>query len=334
LAKGVHKVPTKQTIGEYLSDDWLPGLAAAVAGGSLKPTTEDFYRTLVTQHIIPNIGGVALAHPDKPALDKLYTYLLTTPRANGQLLSRTTVHAVHRTLRKALSDAVRAGTLSRNAATHANAPQPVKVEMSVWDASQLRVFAASVAEDRTYALWQLAMSTGLRRGELAGLRWEDLDLGAGRLRVVVTRTVVSYRVVDGDPKSATSKRAIGLDPGTVAALRAHKARQAAERLAWGPAWTDNGFVFVQEDGQPYHPQRLSKMFAQAARKAKLPLIRLHDLRHSYATAGLEAGVPLLVMSRRLGHSSLAITADTYLHVLPQVDQDAADRTAAYIFGPR
>jgi integrase len=206
--------------------------------------------------------------------------------------------------------------------------------MSVWDASQLRVFAASVAEDRTYALWQLAMSTGLRRGELAGLRWEDLDLGAGRLRVAVTRTVVSYRVVDGDPKSATSKRAIGLDPGTVAALKAHKARQATERLAWGPAWADNGLVFVQEDGQPYHPQRLSKMFGQAAHKAKLPPIRLHDLRHSYATAGLEAGVPLLVMSRRLGHSSLAITADTYSHVLPQVDQDAADRTAAFIFGSR
>ena len=331
---GTYARPTKQTVAQYLNDDWLPSLDSAVAGGSLKATTAAFYRGLAGTHIIPRIGGTPLIRLDAPALNRLYGELLTTTKRDGTVLSTTTVHAVHRTISRALTDAMRWGRLQRNPATVASPPQPAKKDKDTWDATQLRTFAASVADDRLVALWVLAMSTGLRRGEIAGLRWADLDLEAKRLRVAVTRVVVNYVVLDGTPKSKSSARTIGLDAGTVAALRAHRRRQAEERLGWGTAWNDTGLVFVQEDGHGYHPQRFSKMFQVAARKAGLPLIRFHDLRHSYATAGLEAGVALKVMQERLGHASLAITADLYTQVRPQVDQEAADRTAEYIFGPR
>jgi integrase len=139
-------------------------------------------------------------------------------------------------------------------------------------------------------------------------------------------------VVTTTPKSTSSKRAIGLDPATVTALKAWKSQQTKERLAWGPGWTDTGLVFGKEDGTPYHPQRITQAFARKVKAAKLPAIRLHDVRHAYATAALEAGVPLKVISERLGHSSIQITGDTYQHVRRQVDQDAADLTASFILG--
>ena len=187
-------------------------------------------------------------------------------------------------------------------------------------------------EDRLYALWMLAITTGMRRGELGGLSWSDLDLESGRVTISQTRVSVGYEVVTTTPKSKSSKRSFLLDPATVTALKAWKRRRKAERLAWGPGWIDTGLVFGKEDGTPYHPQRITQAFARKAKAAGLPAIRLHDVRHSYATAGLEAGVPLKVMSERLGHSSISITGDLYTHVTEQSDQDAADRTAAFILG--
>ena len=135
------------------------------------------------------------------------------------------------------------------------------------------------------------------------------------------------------PKSKSSARTIGLDPLTVTAFKAHRKRQIEERMAWGSAWTETGPVFVREDGLGLHQERITRMFQAAARHAHLPVIPLHGLRHSYATAALEAGVAMKVISERLGHSGLAITA-LYSHVRPQVGQDAADKTATYIFGSK
>lgn len=253
---------------------------------------------------------------------------------NGGPLSTTTVHGIHVTISRALKDAVKWGKVARNVAGAADPPKPSSEKRVPWSADQLRAFAVSVADDRLAALWTLAMTTGMRRGELAGLRWADVDFGAGRLRVSSARVVVNYKVVTGTPKSKSSERTIGLDAGTVAALRAHRRRQLEERMAFGPDWPDTGLVFVREDGTPFHPDNLTRMFAAAARKAGLPVTPLHGVRHAYATAGLEAGVTLKVMSERLGHSTISITADLYSHVRPKVDQDAADRTAAYIFGRR
>ena len=333
IDQGVYIAPTKQTFGEYLEDDWLPSLENLVAGGKLKPTTATFYRNLTKTHVIPRLGGIPLRALDATALNACYRDLLASGRVHGDGgLSRTTVHSIHVAISRALRDAVKLGKVARNVASLADSPTSENARSDIWSAAQLDAFLSSVKEDRLYALWMLAITTGMRRGELGGLSWSDLDLESGRVTISQTRVSVGYEVVTTTPKSKSSKRSFLLDPATVTALKAWKRRRKAERLAWGPGWIDTGLVFGKEDGTPYHPQRITQAFARKAKAAGLPAIRLHDVRHSYATAGLEAGVPLKVMSERLGHSSISITGDLYTHVTEQSDQDAADRTAAFILG--
>lgn len=329
---GTYVTPTKQTVREFMEKDWLPSLDLAVAGNAMKASAVQFYKNLAHAYVIPHLGGTLLTRLDAPTLNRLYKDLLTAGGRKGTGLSTTTVHGVHVTISRALRDAKKWGKVQRNVAADADPPKPRNQLRPPWDGDQLRAFAAAVTEDRLSALWQLAMTTGMRRGELAGLRWSDVDLDAGRLRVAATRVVVSYRVVETTPKSKSSARTIGLDAGTVAVLRSHRKRQLEERMAWGAGWTDTGLVFTKEDGSGLHPDWITRTFQRATEKAGLPVIPLHALRHSYATAGLEAGVPLKVMSERLGHSTISITADLYSHVREQVDQDAADQVAAFIFG--
>jgi integrase len=205
-------------------------------------------------------------------------------------------------------------------------------EMHVWSPEQLRVFLNHARQDRLYAAWLLFATTGMRRGEVAGLRWSDVALEAGRVSPRRPRVVVNYEVHVSEPKTAKGRRSLALDPATVAALRQHRARQAEERLAVGPRWRDSGLVFTWPDGRPLHPERFSKWFEQLARAAGLPRIRLHDVRHSYATAALAAGIPAKVVSERLGHANIAITMDTYSHVLPGLDAQAAGTVARLILG--
>jgi integrase len=174
--------------------------------------------------------------------------------------------------------------------------------MRVWSPAQLQQFEAHVAKDRLSAMWVLFMYTGLRRGEVAGLQWSDLDLDTGCLTVNHSRVVVNHEVIDSTPKSEHSVRSFALDASTVAALKSHKTRQGGERLAWGPAYRGTDLVFTWADGSPLHPNLVSRTFARLAKAAKLPIIRVHDLRHSYASAGIEAGVQLKAMQERLGHS--------------------------------
>jgi integrase len=187
-----------------------------------------------------------------------------------------------------------------------------------------------VRGDRLYALWLVYATTGMRRGEALALRWADLDLEASRATITETVGSVAYAVVRGRPKSDRSRRSVALDPGTVAALRAHRKAQAAERLALGPAYADGGLVFTCEDGTPLHPERVSRLFDGRVRDSGLPRIRLHDVRHTWATLALRAGVPLKVVSEHLGHTSIAVTADTYMHVSAAMERDAAETVAALV----
>jgi integrase len=242
-------------------------------------------------------------------------------------------------LHAALRDAARWGYLARNVADTADLPKGSTPEMRVWSPEQLRAFLAHVRAflahmraDPLYAAWMLFATTGMRRGEVAGLRWADVDLDAGRVSPRRPRVVVNYEVVVSEPKTAKGRRSLALDPATVAALREHRARQAEQRLAVGPRWQDSGLVFTWPDGRAVHPQRFSNWFEQHARAAGLPRIRLHDVRHSYATAALAAGIPAKVVSERLGHATIAITMDTYSHVLPGLDEHAAGTVARLILG--
>jgi integrase len=169
----------------------------------------------------------------------------------------------------------------------------------------------------------LAIIAGLRRGELAGLKWSRLDLGKGILFVHWQRTATSAGVVEKEPKGK-SRRPIALGPAVVAELRAHKAAQDAEKARFGVVYRDGDYVFCREDGQPYYPKYFTDQWSGACEAAKLPVIALHDARHTSATTGADAGVPEHVMQKRLGHADARTTREVYTHVLPESERKAAE----------
>ena len=171
-------------------------------------------------------------------------------------------------------------------------------------------------------------STGLRRGEACGLRWQDVDIESGRLSVRRALIVVGTEIVVSEPKTAKSRRTVSFDPATIAALKEQAARQSDDAQRLGDDWVDTGLVFTQETGEALSPDRVSDAFRDAVLASGLPLIRLHDTRHTHASLGLAAGIPAKVMSERLGHSTVSITLDTYSHVLPGMQEDAGLKIAA------
>lgn len=326
---GAFVAPVRQTLAEYLLEEWLPARRVAI-----KPGTWENYRMQTNAYVVSHpISSLPLVAVDGPTLNSYYADLLITGRRskNGGL-SNKSVRNIHGMLHKALADAVKWGRVLRNATDAADQPRKATVEMKVWRPEELRQFVECTAEDRMAAAWHLLVTTGMRRGELLGLRWDDIDLQERTVSIRQSRTSVNYSVHTDSPKTERGTRVISLDPETTASLRAHHRRQLEERMAWGPKWADSGLVFVREDGSPVHPQRLSQWFAQAVRKAGLPQIRLHDVRHSYSTALIRSGVPVKTVSQRIGHASPTITMTIYQHVLPGDDEQAAIAGARAIFG--
>lgn len=315
------------SLGAFLMD-WLKQSAP-----TRRATTSDSYERLVTQHIVPHLGDVLL-HELAPAdIRAWHATLLRTPKRWGAgVLSPTSVRTTHRVLRRALQDALRWELIDRNPCDAVIAPRRASPEMRAWNTEEARRFLADVEQDRLGAMWRLFVATGMRRGEVAGLRWADLDLGAGRLSVRSTRVLVYGDVQVVEPKTPRSRRLIALDAGTVGALHDHQARQGAERHRAAEVWEDTGYVFTSEDGRPIDPDRITHLFGLAVTASGLPRIRLHDLRHTSATLALGAGVHPKVVSERLGHSSIAITLDTYSHVLPSMQEQAAATLGALLDG--
>jgi integrase len=325
---GMFVEPSKRTVRSFLLDEWLPSVQLT----NLRPGTWENYRIHVQAHIVPALGPVELQRLSPAQLNAFYRHLLTEAGKDGQGLASKTVRNIHNILHRGLKDAMRWGYVVRNVADAADPPKGKSAEMRVWTPEQLRVFLDHVREDDLYAAWLLITTTGMRRGELAGLRWVDVDLEAARLSIRQPRVVVANAPQTSEPKTARGRRALALDPVTVAALRRHRARQLEHKLAVGARYLESGLVFTWLDGSPIHPLRFSRWFEQHARRAGLPKIRLHDLRHSYASAALAAGVPAKVISERLGHTTIAVTMDIYSHVLPGLDREAADTVARLILG--
>ena len=176
--------------------------------------------------------------------------------------------------------------------------------------------------------------TGMRRGEALGLRWDDIDLEAGRLSVRRALIPSGREVVVSEPKTPRGRRSIALDPETVAVLKAQAARQLAEQADWQEGWTDSGYVFTTENGESLDPEDVTRYFRQAVKKSMLPTIRLHDLRHTHATLALQAGVHPKVVSERLGHATVSITLDTYSHAIPAMQEEAAQLIAGLVFASK
>jgi integrase len=292
----VYVEPLEQTLGHYLREEWLPARkpkqrqAARGHRGQVSLHTWATNRMHLEAYVIPRIGPVPLQRITVEMLDALYDDLEESGGGNGEGLSATTVLHVHRTLHKALKDAVKRGKLTTNVAAIVDAPKASRARTETWDVGELRTFLERVRDDRVFAAWLLFATTGMRRGEVAGLALEDLDLDRARLQVDWTLGVVDNEVTwKPRPKSKAGERVMALDPATVKALRQHLARQAERRLVAGPAWKSRQYdahgqyrddcIFTWDDGTVIGPERYSVWFRQHCRAAKLRRIRLHDLRH-------------------------------------------------------
>lgn len=329
IRTGTFVTPNRQTLGEFF-DLWIAGAPAR-----LRPGTVDKYARDFDRYVRPALGGVRLQALTPLQLDGLYASLLQDGGTSGKGLSSTSVVHVHAVLHKVLRDAVRKGAVIRNVADAASPPrqlQPAERKLAVWSGDQLRLFLRHVQGDRLFALWRLYAVSGCRRGEAIATRWEDLDLDAGRWEIRRALGVVNGAPRMGVPKSGRG-RVVALDAATVAAVRRHLAAQREERFAWGPAYQDEGLVFCRENGTPLHPNVVTHVFVRLAAEARLPRIRLHDIRHSAVTAMLRSGVSVKAVSERVGHASTSFTQDVYASVLPDMQREAADRMAAALDGP-
>lgn len=331
---GSYVEKSKQTVAGFL-EEWLTSIEASV-----RPATAYSYRRNMDLHVVPHIGGALLQEVDAGTLNGLYALLLASGRKDGKDggLSKRSVRYVHTILHSAFRDAVRWERLTRNPANAATPPTETaseRPEMATWDAPTLRGFLdRSAAEgDRYRAAWFLLATTGMRRGEALGLRWSDVDLVASTASIRQTLITVKRRAEFGTPKTAKGRRQIALDAGTVAVLREHRARQLEERLLLGAGWRDHDLIFTKVDGSPIHPEKFSREFARRVARYGVPPIRLHDLRHTWATLALAAGVHPKVVQERLGHANVSITLDIYSHATPAMQASAAETVAAAVFGP-
>ena len=219
-------------------------------------------------------------------------------------------------------------------AERAKPPRPragVPNEIGFWKPSELRTFLDLVKGHRLEAAWHLAAMTGMRRGEILGLRWKDVDLRAARISIRQALVSVAYEIIASTPKNHMA-RVVDIDSGTVDQLREHSARQRTERNSWRSNYQVNDLVFCREDGSPIHPHSLSQAFERLVKKSELPKIRLHDLRHTHATIAIQAGVPVKVISERLGHETPAFTLKQYAHVIPGMQAEAASAVSRLVFG--
>lgn len=301
----------------------------------LKAGTVEFYRRTVRTHIAPRIGTMKLSQVDAEVLDRLYSDLSASGRHDGTGgLSAASVRHVHAVMSKALGDAVKTKRIRTNPARESSPPSikaTGRPAMSTWSAGQVAAFLSAERSGRYWSLWSFLFLTGCRRGEALGLWWEDVDLDAGQVSIRRSLVLVGGQPVEQESvKTSRSRRSIRLQPELVAALKAQRAQQAADRLLLGAGWPDSGLVFTLADGRAMHPKHVSRELERRLRRHGLPKIRLHDTRHTYATLALQAGVPITVVSARLGHESVAVTADIYSHVIPAVEAEHADAVAALI----
>jgi integrase len=334
-------VPTRSTTAEVL-DLWMEAIRPR-----LSPSTELNYVSIIEGRLKPLLGDVRASALTPEVIDRAYRHLRVrgsvrpTPAAlpPGQRrgrraptpLSETSLRRTHAVLRSALAWAVRQRWLPANAADDVEPPKVQSRIPSSWDASDLRRFLAASRHDRLGPLFHLAAFTGMRRGELLGLRWTAVELDRARVSVVGSRIrVVTAMVGRSRGKSAAAIRTIDIDEATVAVLRRWRDAQAHEFDALGVARERDCLVFTRLDGTPLKADDVATTFKRLKGEAGVPDRRFHDLRHTHATLLLRAGTPLKVVSERLGHASPAFTMTVYQHVLPGMQAEAANRFAGVV----
>lgn len=306
------------TFGAYLTSRWLPGKRLVLA-----ETTYNGYRRNVDNHIVPAIGRIRLRRLRHHHLEALYDRLLHPTDSTAPLAPKT-VYEIHLVIRGALAHAVQCGLVPRNVALVAQAPSLrsiPKVEQQAWTAEELQAFLRAAGGHRLFPAFWLSAFTGMRRNELLGLRWDDFDEHKATISINRGLVAVDYELRETRGKTPRSRRCIDLDPTTVDVLVAWREWQRTEQRAAGI--TGAGWMFTDGRGEPIHPHAISQTFERIARRADVRVIRLHDLRHTHGTLLIAAGVPVKVVTERLGHAHPVFTIATYQHVLPGMQASAA-----------
>lgn len=316
-------VSPQGTVGEFLVT-WLDTYTRS---GKVKRSTAATYADHVHKHLVPRIGHVPLAKLTPEHVARLYADLLTSGEVrhkSGRGLSPKTVRNIHQTLNKALGDGVKFGKVSRNVTDAVDLPRYERPELQAWTVAELQHFLAHTAEEGDYLLpvWYLLASTPLRRGEVCGLRWTDVDLVEGLVTVRNTRLEVQGDVFEDSPKSRRARRTLALDTAAVMALASlrNSQEEAAEVLG---GWRSE-YVVTDLDGNPMVPESLTRRFYAAARRAGLRQIRLHSLRHTWASFALQEGTSVHVVAGRLGHADPGFTLRTYAPFMPSQDREAVE----------
>lgn len=322
VTSGGYIEPTRMTVAEYL-ERWLDDYART----NVSPKTFERYAEIIHKHLVDALGRQPLAKLHPLRIQAYYSAALKTGRRDGKGgLSPLTVLHHHRVLKDALKQAVRWRLIAVSPADAVQPPRPSDREMTVLDEKQTAALLAGAETTSLYVPIMLAVTTGMRRGEILAVRWKDVDLDAGTLAVSQSLEQTKEGGLRfKQPKTKRGRRVVALPSLAVQALRSHKAQQAKLRLQLGAAYQDHDLVCAQPDGKPFAPGAVTAGFKRLIAKLKLPPVRLHDLRHTHASQLLRQGVHPKVVSERLGHATIGITLDTYSHVMPGMQEDAARR---------
>lgn len=313
LDRGIYVDDRNMTLAEFLAM-WVDERRPAV-----RESTWKLQRGLLGKHIVPRLGRVKIKSLRPLQIQQVYTALLSD-------LSPNSVRHLHVILKQALAVAVQWDMLSNNPADKVKPPAPVGRQISYWTREQVGKFLREAGGYRHYELYLAAILTGLRRGELLGLMWEDVDLEAGKVAI---RRSLGRGGVLSEPKTRGARRTVAIPSQLSSLLRRMQVEQKEMKLLMGPEYDDSGHVFRQPWGSYIIPDRATNHFRElVSRIPGLPRIRFHDLRHTHATLMLQQGEHPKVVSERLGHASITITLDTYSHVIPSLQEQAVDKLAA------
>lgn len=316
--KGTLAKSTQQKLGEYLNQ-WLE----MVHKQKIRISTYRQYRFVLDKHILPSLGNTQLQKLTPQDIQNLYA------RKQKEGLGPATILNMHTVLRGSLANALKWNLVSRNVAALVTAPRSKSSVAHGLSVEEVQKLVSTTRGHRFEAIFTVALTTGMRRGELFGLRWSDINIERGIL--YVRRTTNRYKgvgVVENDPKTKTSLRQIMLSEPALEALKKHKERQEQEKQMLGDKWQDRNLVFCGRYGGFLIPDTLRKNLNKVLQDAGLPHIRFHDLRHSAATIMLTMGVHPKIVQEMLGHSTITITMDTYSHLVPSMQKEAINKINA------